>query len=95
MESNEDPNNASQIKKDPAKYRQYALIIASICALIMLFGILFLGYEFKQIDKEGVVCLNDPMVWAESQLNKGADVFDCSCRIDSESFPWINYSSLE
>lgn len=70
-------------------HQEKALILSGIFIFILIGGILFLGNEFKNIDKLGVKCLNSPLIYAENRMyeDKG-EIYDCSCKLPEDVNPY-------
>lgn len=56
------------------------LIIAVLATILFIGIILYLGFEFRAIDKEGVACMHNPMGYAGTKIYEVAgDTVTCEC----------------
>jgi len=56
------------------------LLVSIFLTLVLIGGIIFLGLEFKKINKEAVKCYNSPLAYAEYVANlKEAGKYTCDC----------------
>lgn len=63
-------------------HQEKALILAGIFCILLIGGIIFLGFKFSEINQDGVKCLSSPLVYAETRMleDKGV-LYDCSCSV--------------
>ena len=60
--------------------RDKALLIASICIVALMVVGGFLAFSFMNIDREGVACMSEPLLWAEDRmLEDHGQAHICSC----------------
>ena len=71
-------------------HKDKALLVAGVCCVILVFGILFLGFQFAKIDKVGVQCMSSPLIYAESRLFEDYnEIHDCSCILKDSAFVFV------
>lgn len=58
-----------------------ALLVAVICLVAFLIVGVFLVFNFQDIEREGIACMSDPLVWAEKRLYEDQDIeYNCQCQ---------------
>lgn len=55
---------------------------------VLILGMIFMFWQFSQIDKEGIACRTQPFVWGAKQmtLRPNVDHMFCSCTVSGEDF---------
>jgi len=70
-----------------------ALVVATICVIAFIVVGIFLAYNFQQIDKRGVACMKEPLLYAENRMlqDTGED-HSCQCVLSENSLnPGLNF----
>ena len=63
-----------------------ALVVATICIIAFVVVGIFLAYNFKQIDKRGVACMKEPLLYAENRmLQDTGEAHSCQCVLSENS----------
>lgn len=74
------------------KKHKSIIILIILCLMFISVGV-FLGFNYMNINKEGLKCLSDPIVWAEDRISteKGEN-YVCSCKKEENLPIWnINF----
>lgn len=72
-----------------------AVIVAIFGIIILLFGIIYLGNRFMDIDKKGVACLNNPLTYAEFRMNEiYGKTYSCVCQDSSTTLILGNFTQI-
>ena len=60
--------------------QEKALLVAAFCLVAFIIVGFFLVYNFQQIDKKGVSCISNPLIYAENIMYKETSTkHTCEC----------------
>jgi|TARA_R100000049_G_C1887921_1_gene42025 hypothetical protein len=56
--------------------------------IILVIGMIYMFWEFRQIDRDGIACKSQPFIWGAQQMTSRPNVehMSCSCAITGEDY---------
>jgi len=66
-----------KIKKTKMDKDKFDMLWKIILLIILMIAIFYMFYEWKMIDKEGILCRSDPFGWGMEKANKSS--ISCTC----------------